>query len=365
MENILELYSDYLISSNSQTSATGFSSVLDGEISHDKITRFLKNSQFDNKSLWLSVKSLIREHETEDACLIFDDCITEKQYTDENDIICWHWDHAKGRNVKGVNFITAFYSTQKDIKKESVRLPVMYELISKTISYCVIKTKKETRKSPVTKNELMLKMISQCIVNQLLFKYILGDSWFASTDNMHFIQRQKKLFIFDLQQNRLAVFEKDYPTKPDKKSAWTNINLLELSENVPVKVWLKDMDFPVFLCKQQFKNEEGKLTGERFLISNDLNLNGNDFTTIYKKRWGVEEYHKSLKQNVSLAKSPTQTVKTQSNHFYCAIIAYIKLEKLKLSTKLNHFELKAKIYLKATKAAYQELININKKFSSA
>jgi len=361
----MDFYTDYLISSTSQTSATGLSRLLDNEISHDSITRFLNNSEFNNKTLWLSVKSIVREHEDENACLVFDDCIVEKQYTDENPLICWHWDHSKQRNAKGINFLSAFYSTQKDKNKDPVRLPVMVELIMKTVSFCVVKTKKETRQSPVSKNELMQKMISQCIDNQMIFKYILADSWFASSDNMHFIQRKKKLFIFDLQDNRLAILAKDNAIKPDKKSAWTNIKSLQLTEDTPVEVWLKDMDFPVLLCKQQFKDEDGKVMGDRFLISNDLSLKGEDFTTIYKKRWGVEEYHKSLKQNVSIAKSPTQTVKTQSNHLYCAIQAYIKLETLKFKTRLNHFQLKSKIYIKALKAAYQELLNINKQASLA
>ena len=101
--------------------------------------------------------------------------------------------------------LSAFCVTQKDGQTESLRLPVMYELILKTILYCIVKTKRETRKSPITKNELMQTMIQQCIHNQLIFKYILADSWFASTDNMHFIQSKKKFFIFDLQNNRLAI----------------------------------------------------------------------------------------------------------------------------------------------------------------
>jgi hypothetical protein len=38
--------------------------------------------------------------------------------------------------------------------------------------------------------------------------------------------------------------------------------------------------------------------------------------TSYRKRWNVEPYHKSLKQNASLEKSPTHTVVTQTNHFF-------------------------------------------------
>ncbi|MDR2120660.1 MAG: transposase [Tannerella sp.] len=91
-----------------------------------------------------------------------------------------------------------------------------------------------------------------------------------------------------------------------------------------------------------------------YLVSNDLTLSVNDFQTLYKKRWSVEEYHKSLKQNASLAKSPTRTVTTQSNHLFASLSAYIKLEKLKFVHKLNHFALKSKIYFRALKYAWKE-----------
>jgi hypothetical protein len=360
MKNLLELYTDYLISSTGQTSATGLSALLDNAIGHDRITRFLTNSRYDSKSLWLQVKSLVRAHESADACLVFDDSVVEKAYTDENPLICWHWDHSKGRNVKGINLLSAFYVTQKDANTEPVRVPVSYETILKTVIFSVIKTKKLTRQSPVTKNELMQQMITQCIQNQLIFKYILADSWFASADNMAFIAAQKKFFIFDIKDNRLA----SLGTKPEKKSDWVNIKLLNLPENTPVKVWLKDLDFQVLVTKQVFKNEDGQVEGVRFLVSNDLSLTHEQFATIYKKRWGVEEYHKSLKQNVSIAKSPTRTVQTQSNHLFCAIWAYVKLEKLKFATKINQFQLKAKIYIKALKAAFQELAALNKEARS-
>ncbi len=43
-DEILDLYSDYLISSFGQTTATGLSALLDGQISHDRIRRFLAGS---------------------------------------------------------------------------------------------------------------------------------------------------------------------------------------------------------------------------------------------------------------------------------------------------------------------------------
>lgn len=365
MEKMLDIYTDYLISSTGQTSAIGLSRLLDGSISHDSITRFLSQNQFDSKALWQSVKPLIRQHESSDGCLIFDDCIIEKAYTDENDLICWHWDHAKQRNVKGINLLSAFYVSSATCNDEVIRLPVAFELILKTVLFCTLNDHKVRRQSLLTKNEMMQAMIQQCIHNQLIFKYVLADSWFASTDNMHFIQAKKKFFIFDLQDNRLAQIADGQATKPTAKSQWTRIKLLDIPNNTPTKVWLKDMNFPVLLTKQVFKDEENNIVGVRLLVSNDFSLTDDQFTTIYKKRWSVEEYHKSLKQNVSIAKSPTRTLTTQTNHLWCSIWAYVKLEKLKLKTQLNHFEIKAKIYLKALKAAFQELANIKANTSSA
>ena len=45
---LLELYSDYIISSFGQITATGLSSALSGSISHDKITRFLAKKDLDS-----------------------------------------------------------------------------------------------------------------------------------------------------------------------------------------------------------------------------------------------------------------------------------------------------------------------------
>jgi len=46
---LLEVYSDYLIISSSQTTVTGLSKVLGGQTSHDKITRFLSQEDLSPK----------------------------------------------------------------------------------------------------------------------------------------------------------------------------------------------------------------------------------------------------------------------------------------------------------------------------
>ena len=359
MEKLLDLYTDYLHASFGQTTATGLSRLLDGEISHDKFTRMLSNAEKTSKDLWLNVKPLVRQYENDDGCLSIDDCIIEKSCTDENDLICWHYDHSKGRSVKGINLLTAYYYTQCKGQKIPLRVPVAFETIKKTIKYKDAKTGKEKRRSDKTKNDMMRSMIQEALNKELKFKYVLADSWFSSKENISFIHKAKKIFIFDIKQNRLITES----ASDQHNRSFVKISDFDIPEHTPLKVWLKDVSFCVLLIKQVFTNKDGS-TGVRYLVSNDLSLTSDDFKTIYKKRWSVEEYHKSLKQNNAVAKSPTRTVTTQTNHMFASIMAYVKLEKYRLCKNMSHFAIKAKIYHQAMKAAFEEVKKIKKELNA-
>ena len=181
-QKILDLYSDYLLSSFGQTTATGLSKLMGGEISHDQVTRMLSSSKMTSKAWWKLVKPHVRKIEQENGVMIIDDSIVEKPYTDENELICWHYDHAQGKTVKGINFVSTLYCAQE------VALPVAFELVSKTETYIDKKTGKERRKSKVTKNERYRQMLKMVCNNQIPFHYVLNDLWFASAENMRYVK---------------------------------------------------------------------------------------------------------------------------------------------------------------------------------
>lgn len=89
--------------------------------------------------------------------------------------------------------------------------------------------------------------------------------------------------------------------------------------------------------------------------SNTSNLDYEQMTAIYQKRWKVEEYHKSLKQNASAARSPTRTVATQSNHLFCCLHAFVKLERTQPAATLHHFAIKARLYHAGLKKMFSHL----------
>lgn len=342
-----DIYVDYLIASFGAVTATNLSEITDKAVSHDKVTRSLSEPEFTSKDLWKSVKPLVRKIESEDAVLIFDDTIVEKAFTDENSIISWHFDHSKGRSVKGINFLSGLYCSQ------GVTVPVSYSIVEKNEKY-IDKNGKTKRRSTITKNEMMRDMLLHCMRNDLVFKYVLMDIWFASADNMTIIKEDfGKDFVAPIKENRKIARS----LEDKKKGKWVKPISIDLEPGSTVEVYLESIEFPLLLCKQVFKNDDGSV-GIQYLVSSDLGLTYNSMTTIYKKRWKVEEYHKSLKSNTGIAKSPTKTKRTQSNHIFASLLAYVRLEKLKICEKTNHFAIKTKLYVGALKTAMNELCQI-------
>jgi IS4 transposase len=344
-KQLLDLYSDYLISSFGQTTGTGMADLLEGSISHDRIQRLLSKQAFTSADLWQIVKPHVRAIERDDGVLIVDDSIAEKPYTDENDIICWHYDHAHDCQVKGINFLTALYH----VRGQS--LPVGFRIVAKTEYYIHKKDGKTKRRSPISKNEHYQALVRQAKANQIPFKYVLNDVWYASADNMNFIKEELQLdFIMPLKANRKVALS----LQDKAQGRYVRLDQVTLEPDVVRMVYLEAVSYPLALVKQVFVNEDDSI-GIQYLVSSDLSLTGEQIMALYRKRWNVEPFHKSLKQNASLEKSPTQTVRTQTNHLFASFCGYIKLELLKQSTHLNHFALKSRLYLSALRSAFDQL----------
>ena len=92
-----------------------------------------------------------------------------------------------------------------------------------------------------------------------------------------------------------------------------------------------------------------------YLACSDTTVTRGLILSTYQKRWPVEVFHKSLKQNVALGKAPVRRVTTQNNHVFAVLYAVFKLECLKIKRHLNHFALRAHLYLKAVRTAFDAL----------
>ena len=87
--------------------------------------------------------------------------------------------------------------------------------------------------------------VVKCVHPECVADPILADTWRPTLGLPQRIiytsYRQKKKFIFDLQDNRRAILA-DYVTeKLTKKTQWINIKSLDIPDNTSIKIWLKDI----------------------------------------------------------------------------------------------------------------------------
>ncbi len=346
MKPDLDLYTDYLLSSFGQTNATGLSAMLDGVFSHDQVSDLLTQSAFDNKALWGQVKSLVRKLGQADGVLIVDDSIAHKPHSAINGLVCSHYDHSKAKLVKGINFVSLLYCTQ------GVRIPVGLSVVVKFVQ-SELKTKQQLWRAMVSKNELFRQMLHQAYQNRVPFSYVLGDSWYTNADNINAVVAIGKHYLGAIKTN----LEVALSTTDRANGKFIKISALDWPVGTRRQVYIRSVKQAVAICRDIFINKDGS-EGELLLLSTDVKQTFQNIITTYQKRWEVEDYHKSLKNNASLEMSPAHSIQTQAMHVFASVCAFVKLEQLKLKEGSNQFALKARLYLKAIKAAFEELSNL-------
>ena len=351
MNQLQEIYLNFAISSFEKIEMTKLEKILGKGYSHDRFTKMLLEKNVEHeKDLWKNAKDFLRNYENkEDGCLIVDDTILNKPYTKESDTVCYHFDHTVGRSVKGVSLLNFLYTDKSDIS-----IPVAYEIITKSEKIKDVNSGKIRRKATLTKNEIFrtkLKIITN--ENQLKYKYILADKWFSSNENMEFIENiLKRKFVIPLKRNRqvaLSIEDKNI-------GKYVTISNMDTEDFSGRSLYLKGVEMPLKISRQGSKNGTDENYNYLYLASNDRDLTDYKILEIYKRRWKVEEYHKSLKQNLKIEHSPTKVEISQQNHLFLSVLGFIKLEKIKVNYKINHFAIKEKIYIEALKESYKKTL---------
>lgn len=172
--------------------------------------------------------------------LIVDDSSAEKPYTDEHDIICWHYDHTTGGMTKGINFLTALYHAG------ATSLPVGFTVIATTDYDTDKKDGKQKRRSPVGKNVCYRTMLQQAVTHCIPFRYVFNDVWFASAENRVFVkQTLKKDFVMPRKANRKIAFR----AEDKQQGRYVSLAMREREPQATRAIYLEGGDFPLLLVK--------------------------------------------------------------------------------------------------------------------
>jgi hypothetical protein len=350
---VRNVYIDALLSSGpGRLTATHLSRV-ETSFSHDQFTRLLRSEAACKEALLHQGTRLLREHCAEGIrLLILDDTIIEKPHSALSEAVGYHYDHSQGRTLRGINVLSALWSD------EALSVPLMVEVVEKMVCG------RDEKRRPVwaskhPKNDMFRDLVTRVLKSPArAVDYVVSDIWFASTENMDFIKEDMGVdFVMAVKGNRLVAL-----TKKDADSGtWRPLQTIKLGRGA-LRCYLKGLDFPVLVAREVFKNGGDANCGTLYLATSDLELRGADILGLYQRRWKIEEYHRSLKQNCCAGGAQVYHPQAHQSHLRLAAFAFIRLEKARCRLDKNHYQLLREINELKTKhalKAIRQTIHVN------
>jgi hypothetical protein len=303
-------YIEYLLSTPINYTCSNLSAHLEN-VSHDSVTDFLQKSKFTPRDLWELVKDRIDD--TEEAFLLVDDSVQNKQYSQLIETVKLQYSGNVHGLVKGIGLVNLVHTNGS--------LGDFYP-----VNYRVYDPDSDGK----TKNDHFQEMFRQANESQQIrARNIAFDSWYASVGNLKIVHRSGWTFYTNLKSNRKVSLTKEVGYQDLSEIEWTSEQLIS-GQLVRIK------EVPFWLKLFKLVDTNGDI---EWVITNKL---AEDFTRLRaiqatQVRWQVEEFHRSFKQLTGSEKCQCRKARSQRNHLACCYSAWVAI-------KVKAQELKTTIY---------------------
>lgn len=290
------------------------------DMSHDSVNRFLLRERYEPKDLFEEVKLCIN---LVGGTLSGDDTVIDKPHSDQKitELISYVYSGRHHRTVKGIQLITLYYT---DLADKSV--PINYRIYNK--------------QEGKTKNDYLREMITEVLDWGLQPKAVTTDAWYSSQKNLKFFRNKELEFLTGIAKNRLC--------SVDGKN-FIQVQNLEIPENGLI-VYLKKFG-KVKVFRRIFQNEIHRYyimyvpnEDALFLISMA------DLKKLHSIHWGIECYHRAIKQVCGIERFMVRTSEAIKTHFFSAIRAFTQLELMRSEELIeNWYEVQRNLSLQVAR----------------
>ena len=196
------------------------------------------------------------------------------------------------------------------------------------------------KKEGKTKNDYFREMIASVLACGLNPEMVTGDTWYSSREKLKFLKNQKLGFMMGIAQNRQVALI------PRKYTAVKNIVIPPEGQIVHLK------DFGrVKVFRKMFKNDI-----ERYYIICLPTLNAIEkitfgyFLGIHSTHWGIECYHRAIKQLCGINRFLVRTSEAILTHVFCSLRAFIQLELMRAEELIvNWYQIQRKLSLEVVR----------------
>lgn len=322
----LDKYTYFLMSEPKYGGCCRLAEVL--EVSRYSTNRFLLREQYTPKDLFTEVKNYLN---LTGGVLSGDDTVIEKLDSDvrKSQLLGYYWSGKHKKAIKGINLITLYYT---DLIGQS--MPINYRL------YNPLENK--------TKNEYLREMISEVIGWGVSPSTVTTDCWYASKENLKFFKEKELNFQVGIAKNRQVKVE-------DGK--YDRVENLEIPRE-GLKVTLKAFGI-VKVFKKTFKDGSCRYYASfRFNESELSTWTRSQFRELQSIHWGIECYHRALKQLCGLSKFQVRRTEAIANHIFCSLRAFCQLELMRIMEIIETwYELQRELSLKVSREFIKEQLS--------
>lgn len=307
-------YSQFLLVSQINYTQTYFADHSE-QLSHDRINRLMRGSKLTPRELRQMVrKELVL---SEDGYILFDDTVLDKNHSFAIELVRRQWSGNAKKVIKGIGLVTCVY-VNPDIDKFWV------------IDYRIFDPARDGR----SKLDHLLDMWQTILhVEQLPFRTVLMDSWYATMKVMKTVEKAGKIYYCPLKSNRQVTENPadDY-CRVDALS-WSPEEI-EAGKMVHLKKFPKGHQVKLFRIAVSTHRTE-------HMVTNDHSQDSSDATRIESAiRWKIEQFHREAKQLTGLEASQCRSQRAQRNHIACAMLVWVRLNQLAQDAHTNVYQVK-------------------------
>jgi len=272
---------------------------------HDAFTRLLHRLEPDPGTLWAEAAEQVRRDR---GVLVLDDSTLDKPYARQIGLLTRHWSGKHRRVVQGINLLTLLWTDDEAL------IPCDYRLYEKAVD-------------KLSKNDHFRAMLATARERGFAPECVVFDSWYASLENLKAIRGHGWRWVTQLKANR-TVNPDGTGNRPLGECA-----LAEGGTRVHLQGYGVILVFLIVLPNGD----------KEYWATNDLGMGDLARRKYAEFAWGIEVYHRGLKQHCGVERAEVRAARAQRNHIACAIRAFLRLEQHRLVTGVSWWEAKTDI----------------------
>ena len=276
---------------------------------HDAFTRLLHRLEPDAATLWAEAEPLVeRSH----GVLVLDDSVLDKPYAKKMDLVARQWSGKHKRVVWGIGLVTLLWSDGEAL------IPCDYRLYDK-------------ESDGQTKNDHARALLDTAKARGFAPAMVLFDSWYASLANLKAVRGHGWHWTTQLKANRAV--------NPDGTGN-RRLDACAIAGG-GTRVRLQGYGFIVVF---RIVSPDGDT---EYWATSDLAMTGLQRQKWSELAWGIEVYHRAIKQHCGVERAQVRAARAQRNHITCALRAFLRLEQHRTVTGTSWWEAKASIIREA------------------